>query len=147
MTLKQWESNGWLKKHKTSGEEIGNLLEIVKRDIKDAQEDAISDDWRFGVAYNAALKLCTILLYAEGYRPEKSLAHFRTIQSLPFILGDKKKSDAAYLDTCRSKRNTVEYDFVGGATAADADELINFAQELEKEVMTWLKKEHPALLE
>ena len=71
MTLKQWESNGWLKKHKTSGEEIGNLLEIVKRDIKDAQEDAISDDWRFGTAYNAALKLCTILLYAEGYRPEK----------------------------------------------------------------------------
>jgi hypothetical protein len=34
-------------------------------------------DIRFGIAYNAALKLCTILLYTEGYRPEKTLQHFR----------------------------------------------------------------------
>jgi hypothetical protein len=26
----------------------------------------------------AALKFCTILLYAEGYRPEKALQHYRT---------------------------------------------------------------------
>lgn len=34
-----------------------------------ARQDAagsISADWRFGIAYNAALKLCTILLYASG---------------------------------------------------------------------------------
>ena len=48
----------------------------------------ISADWRFGIAYNAALKLCTILLYAEGYRPEKTLQHYRTIQALPLILGN-----------------------------------------------------------
>lgn len=146
MTLRQWENNNWLKKHKTSIEEIGNLLEIVKRDMKDAQEDAISDDWRFGIAYNAALKLCAVLLYAEGYRPEKSLAHFRTIQALPFILGDNRKPDAEYLDACRAKRNTVEYDYVGGATASDADELIEFVRELEKDVLKWLKEQHPKLL-
>ena len=146
MTLKQWQSNGWLRSHKTSAEEVGNLLEIVKRDMKDAKEDAISADWRFGIAYNAALKLCTVLLYAEGYRPEKNLAHFRTLQALPFILGDKKKSDAEYLDACRAKRNTVEYDFVGGATEADADELVEFVHELEEEVLVWLKEYHPKLL-
>ncbi len=28
--------------------------------VKDAGEASISQDWRFGIAYNAALKLCTI---------------------------------------------------------------------------------------
>lgn len=85
MTLQQWASNGWLKPHKTSTEEIGNLLTIARRDMEDARKHAISDDWRFGIAYNAALKLCTILLYAEGYRPDKNLAHYRTLQALPII--------------------------------------------------------------
>jgi hypothetical protein len=66
MSLKQWEDNGWLKPHRTSGKEIKNLLDIVDRDILDAGS-AISTDWRFGIAYNAALKLCRILLSAEGY--------------------------------------------------------------------------------
>jgi hypothetical protein len=70
MSLKQWLEHGWLRKHQTSKKEIGNLLQIIERDLKDT-EGGISEDWRFGIAYNAALKLCTILLYAEGYRPEK----------------------------------------------------------------------------
>ena len=38
MTLKQWADNGWLKTHRTSREEMGNLLSIVERDLKDADE-------------------------------------------------------------------------------------------------------------
>lgn len=146
MTLRQWEDNGWLRKHTTSAEEIGNLLEIVERDIKDAVEESISADWRFGIAYNAALKLCTVLLFAEGYRTEKTLAHYRTLQALPLVLGDDRKTDAEYLDTCRAKRNTIEYDFVGGATDADADELIEFVKELEAVVLSWMNEQHPELL-
>lgn len=48
MTLRQWADNGWLKSHKTSAAEIGNLLAIVDRDLKDAVEGGISADWRFG---------------------------------------------------------------------------------------------------
>ena len=146
MSLKQWANSGWLRPHKTSAEEIGNLLAIVKRDMKDAAEDAISADWRFGIAYNAALKLCTILPYAEGYRPEKALAHYRTLQALPLVLGEPRKDDAAYLDACRAKRNTVEYDFVGGATDADADELMEFVEVLETDVLEWLQAQRPELL-
>lgn len=72
MTLKQWLDNGWLRPHKTTSQEIENLFMIVDRDLKDA-ETGISDDWRFGIAYNAVLKLCTILLYTEGFKAEKSL--------------------------------------------------------------------------
>lgn len=146
MTLSDWEKNGWLKPHKTSIQEIGNLLDIVKRDIKDANHSGLSSDWRFGIAYNAALKLCTILLFSSGFRPDKSLAHYRTIHALSQILGVDKDDDEAYLDTCRIKRNSVEYTSVGGVTNSDADELISYVNELKIEVLNWLNKNHPELL-
>ncbi len=117
---------------------------MVDRDLKDAGGD-ISADWRFGIAYNGGLKLCSILLYAEGYRPEKTLQHYRAIQALPLILGDRRKGDAEYLNACRSKRNILEYDYVGGVTERDADELIEFVKELKRDVVDWLKKYHPDL--
>lgn len=143
MTLKQWADNGWLKAHQTSADEIGNLLAIVDRDIKDAIEGGISADWRFGIAYNAALKLCTILLYAAGYKAERTLQHYRTIQALPLILGSERKADANYLNACRAKRNIVEYDYVGGVTGKNADELIDFVTTFKQDVETWLEKNHP----
>ena len=146
MTLKQWLENGWIRSHQTSSQEIANLLNIVRRDLSDARSNDVSDDWRFGIAHNAALKLCTILLYSEGFRPIQGLAHFRTIQALPLILGNERISDAAYLETCRIKRNHVEYDYVGGATKADADELIEFAVALQKDVLAWLKTRHAHLV-
>jgi hypothetical protein len=82
-------------------------------------------------------------MYTEGYRPEKTLAHYRTLQVLPLILGPEKNDDADYLDSCRTKRNIVEYDYVGGATNTDADELIEFVIDLKKDVMGWLKKSYP----
>lgn len=61
MSLKQWVDNGWLRPHQSSPQEIADIMAIVARDLGDA-EGHISADWRFGIAYNAALKLCTILL-------------------------------------------------------------------------------------
>jgi hypothetical protein len=132
--------------HRTSPEEIDNLLSIVDRDLADAQEEGISADWRFGIAYNPALKLCTILLYASGYRAERTLQHYRTIQAMPLILGKERERDVKYLDTCRMKRNVVEYDYVGGATENDANELVGFAADLREEVLIWIKHNHPQLL-
>lgn len=145
MSLKQWADNGWLNPHRTSREEISNLLNIVERDLTDAQAD-ISPDWRFGIAYNAALKLCRILLAAEGYRPSHTLQHYRTLAALPEILGNVRKADAEYLDDCRKKRNIVEYDYVGGASESDADELIVFVKAFKDDVITWLQKHHPELI-
>jgi hypothetical protein len=145
MSLKQWLNNGWLRAHKTSKNEIENLMMIVERDLKDAKE-GISDDWRFGITYNAALKLCTVLLYAEGFKAERTLQHYRTIQALPLILGPERRDDANYLDTCRSKRNIVEYDYVGAVTENDVNELIEFTKELKNDVYDWLKRQHPAFI-
>lgn len=147
MSLQDWLNNKWLRPHKTSPDEIGNLMGIVDRDIQDANFREVSADWRFGIAYNAALKLCTILLYAKGFMPERGLAHYRTIQALPLILGNEREEDKTYLDACRIKRNKVEYDYSGGVTHAEADELTQFVIELKDDVKKWLKDNYPDLIQ
>jgi hypothetical protein len=37
MSLKNWLINGWLVEHKTTSQEIEDLLELSERDIKDCQ--------------------------------------------------------------------------------------------------------------
>ena len=145
MTLKDWLENRWLKPHRVNHKEVAGLLSIVDRDIKDAGA-ALSADWRFAIAYNAALKLCTILLHAEGYRAAHDLQHYRTIAAMPLILGDSKAADAEYLDTCRKKRNIVEYERAGSISVTEADELLAFAIEFRGLVTNWLKNTHPALI-
>jgi len=56
MTLQKWLEYGWLRSHKYSQKEITDLFQIIDRDLRDASGN-ISADWRFGIAYNAALKL------------------------------------------------------------------------------------------
>ncbi|MEW5910914.1 MAG: hypothetical protein AB1659_14010, partial [Thermodesulfobacteriota bacterium] len=75
--------------------------------------------------------------------PTHTLQHYRSIAALPLILGSGKKADADYLENCRKKRNVVEYDYVGGASTKDAEELIEFVNELGDEVLMWLKAKHP----
>ena len=146
MSLENWSKNGWLRPYRTSPSQIAELFTIADRDLEDASTARLSADWQFGIAYNAALKLCTILLYAEGYRPEKNLAHFRTLQALPLIMGEELRDDADYLDSCRAKRNTAEYDVAGAVSPEEARELVEYATELRRTVQTWLKNHHPELL-
>lgn len=146
MNLQSWKMSGWLRPHQTNRQQIADLLAIVERDLEDASTARLSTDWQFAIAYNASLKLCTILLYAEGYRPERNLAHYRTLQALALILGKDRQSDADYLNTCRSKRNLVEYDMAGRTSAEEAKELLEFSKELHGDVMLWLEKRHPSYL-
>ena len=144
MSLQDWVKAGWLRPHRPTPDQIAGQLALVDRDLKDAGRD-VSADWQFNIAYNAALQLCSILLNAEGWRPERNLAHYRTLQSLPLILGSDLQNDADYLETCRSKRNKTEYDAIGQVTSTEAKELADFAKKLRSEVLAWLKEKHPEL--
>lgn len=142
--MKQWENNGWLKQETSSRNEIQNLFVIIERDLIDSRE-SVSFDWQFGIAYNAALKLCTILLRSEGYRTVSGNHHYRTIMSLTEVLGPKWKVKADYLNACRMKRNTLEYDYAGCVTGGDIEELLEFLKGFNRNVQSWLRTEHPDL--
>jgi hypothetical protein len=85
MSFEDWVKNGWLEVHKSSKEEIANLLGIVERDLKDSKAKDVSNDWRFAIAYNAALQAATAALAAAGYRATRDSHHYRVIQSLSLL--------------------------------------------------------------
>ena len=66
--------------------------------------------------------------------------------ALPLILGKEKESEAQYLNVSRSKRNIVEYDYVGGVSKDEAEELISFVTAFRKEIVQWLKENHSEFL-
>lgn len=119
---------------------------IVQRDLQDATDGTISQDWQFGIAYNAALKLCTILLHVSGYRPGKGQSgHNYALRALPYILGPDHQKHADYLNSCREKRNTAEYDHVGRVSKREVADLIEFTRTYSDEVLRWLNATHPKL--
>jgi len=134
MSLDNFISRGILVKQESSEQEINDLFKIVERDILDSKASEVSYDWQFGIAYNAALKLATILIRHSGYRVKGQGHHMNTIALIPFFLGTKTKEYRDYLDTCRRKRNSVEYDCVGGATKNDVEELQDFVLEFKEKV-------------
>ena len=146
MSLKDWLDNGWLKPHQTDRQEITNLLGIVERDLTDAMLEGLSVDWKFGIAYNAALKLCTIMLYTQGYRPENALAHYRTIMALKEIGDGSWEEYAIYLNACRMQRNIMEYDKSNVITADEATKIIDFSRRFHVEVKNYLQQKYPHLL-
>ena len=130
---------GQLAREESSQREIDELFLIVDRDLKDCQAEFLSEDWQFGIAYNAALKLATILIRAHGYRVRGNGFHLNTIQLIPEFLGKKHIHLSIYLESCRRKRNLLEYDSVGGVTAEEVRELQEFVVELRELVIKKLK--------
>ncbi|HUV73023.1 MAG TPA: hypothetical protein VMW79_01820 [Anaerolineae bacterium] len=74
-------AEGNLRRHRTSAREIADLLTLVDRDLADAAVEEVSADRRFAIAYEAALQLATITLYAAGYETHGTGHHFNTFQA------------------------------------------------------------------
>jgi len=144
VTLNDWLNSGWLKPHQTSKEEIQNLLKIVERDLSDAQISNVSNDWRFAMAYNAALQVCTIALYCKGYKVARGQSeHYRTIQSLPLTLGKEYTHLRDFLNNCRAKRNVSDYDMAGSVSTVEVDELMEVASQLYDKIKIWINDHCP----
>ena len=142
MNLKDLLNQGKLRAHKTSKKEINNLLAIIRRDIKDSKIEDLSPDRRFACAYNAVLQLATIILYCNGYKPEGTGHHFTVFQTMKIIMGNNYYELADYFDSCRSKRNITDYDYVGAISDAEAEELIEEAEIFLDLTLNWLKKNY-----
>lgn len=145
MSLSAWLKNGWLIEHRPSRLETSHLLDLVDRDLADCRNAALSKDWRFNIAYNAALQCAKAALAAAGYSAAKGGHHYRVILSLEHTAGLDKKAVVA-LDAFRKKRNTSEYNHAGAVTDKELDELTALAENLRKLVERWIRSEHPELV-
>jgi hypothetical protein len=142
MSLQDWLRHGWLKEHKTSRQEVADLFAVADRDLSACQTPKLVPDWKFNIAYNAALQLATAALAAAGYQAERSSQHYRVIQSLEFTLG----TDAATirkLDVFRKKRNITDYERADTVSEREADDMRRLAEKLRREVEMWIRRSHP----
>ena len=147
MSLSEWYKNGWLKAHETTAREIADLLALAARDLRDCQRaQGLSDDWRFSIAYNAALQASCAALAACGYAvPKGDSNHYRVIQALAFTVGlDASEIDT--LDGYRKKRSMSIYDAAGVISDAEAKRIVPFAADLVTRITQWLRDEHPELM-
>lgn len=82
MTLQRYKENSWIRDHESSADEIETLFAIADRDIQQSQTAGLLPEWRFDIAYNAALQSAVAALAAAGYRAERQNKHMRIIECL-----------------------------------------------------------------
>src|ERR1051325_3857720 len=144
MSLENWRKLGWLKQHASSRQEIADLFAIADRDLEACQTPGLVADWRFNIAYNAALQVAAAALAASGFVAERSNHHFRVIHSLEFTIA----LDAATIrkfDVFRKKRNLSDYERADAISNLEAAEVRKFAIALRTSVQSWIAKQHPDL--
>lgn len=143
--MKDWLRRGWLSEHQSSREEISGLLRLVERDLHACRTAGLATDWRFNIAYNAALQAARAALAAAGYRAAREAHHHRVIQSLAFTI----RADPEFvgrLDAFRKKRNLASYEFGGAISEQETEEVVALAQELRARVGQWIRAHYPGLL-
>ena len=146
-----WNSlvaNRTVQTHTTSQQEIENLRELVNRDLKDADLDGLSDDRRFATAYNAVLQLSKMAIACAGYRVSTGLGHHqKTFEAAKIALGTSiAQSLTDYFETCRRKRNNIDYDSAEVVSETEAKELLEKAREFQTLVENWIAQHYPAYL-
>ncbi len=144
MSLQDWLNDGWVKTQKSSSREIKNLMSIANRDLNQSQLAGLSNDTRLTIAYNAALQCCAAALAASGYRVSHEAHHYRLIQSLSFTL-NLDNSVIKLLDDFRKKRNISDYQRAGTVSAQEAKEMYELALQLRRQVVEWIRNNHPEL--
>jgi uncharacterized protein (UPF0332 family) len=122
---------------------LHDLHAVVERDLLDAKIPELSADRRFATAYNAVLQLATMVIACEGYRVVGLGHHQTTLRAFEVAMGAQASALAAYFETCRRKRNQVDYDMANVATESEAEDLVQKAEEFSGLVKSWIQRHHP----
>ncbi|MNZ82341.1 hypothetical protein D3C78_1010370 [compost metagenome] len=126
---------------------VGKLLSAARRNLTDARLEAVSADTRFDAAYRVIMQCAMLGLLANGYRTSTSQPghHQTAIQALPKSMG-VAADRVVVLDVLRRKRNLSDYD---GEPVAEAllKTCIDEAEKLLEHTETWLRQQHPELLD
>ena len=89
------------------------------------------------------LQLSKIVIACAGYRVAGVGHHLTTFEASELAMGPAVSELALYFDTCRRKRNQVDYDSAHAASGTETVELIRKAGEFRDMVEAWIRKHHP----
>jgi hypothetical protein len=116
-----------VQRHTPSRYELDGLCAVVARDLSDAQVPGLSADRQFATAYNAVLQLAKMAIACAGYRVVGQGHHVTTFEAVKLAMGHRVASLANYFETCRRKRNMLDYDMANVATGTEVRELLEKA--------------------
>ena len=132
--------------HTTSKLELDALRAVIERDLHDASIPGLSADRAFATAYNAALQTSKMAIACAGYRVVAMKGHHQvSLQAAELAIGPSVSRLLVYFDTCRRKRNTVDYDLANVVSETEASELFLKAQEFKNAVESWIALTYPNL--
>jgi len=118
----------------------------VARDLADATVAGLSADRRFATAYNAALLAANMAIACAGYRVTAKTGHHKiSFDSMKLALGTGADKYVDYFETCRRKRNVIDYTRSHVATETEAREITEKATEFYEFVETWIDSNFPTL--
>ena len=110
MTWKKLLGGHDIQPHRTSKKELDDMRALVARDLADAGIAGLSADRRFATAYNAALQAANMAIACAGYRVTAKTGHHKmTFYGANIALGSVADKYADYFETCRRKRNAIDY--------------------------------------
>src|SRR5712692_2920971 len=138
MSWQQLLHNRRVQAHTTSRRELDGLRAIVARDLKDARVSGLSTDRQFATAYNAVLQLAKMAIACAGYRVVGTGHHQTTFEAVELAMGPTVANLASYFDTCRRKRNILDYDNAQVVTESEAQELVQQAEAFRTLVEQWM---------
>ena len=126
--------------------DVRKLLTAARRNLADAQVEAVSPDNRFDAAYKCIMQCAMLGLWANGYRtPTSQPGHHQTsIQCLTLTMAVSRPT-VIVLDALRKRRNVSDYegDPVTEATLASC---LDEATSLLRHTKAWLREHRPELL-
>jgi hypothetical protein len=134
-----------IRPHTTSKRELDDLRSVIARDLADAAIPSLSADRRFATAYNAALQAAAMAVACASYRVAGQGHHQATFEAMELAIGPRASALAAYFDTCRRKRNVVDYDAADVITDTEAADILDEAENLRQLVESWITANHPHL--
>lgn len=145
MSLSALLASKRIERHLTSSNELAGLRKLIARDMADAAVPGLSADRRFATVYNAVLQLSKLALACAGYRVSTTLPghHQTTFEAAGFLLGAAARRLTDYFETCRRKRNWIDYDSAEVTTESQAAELLERATQYQSLVEGWIAKNHP----
>ena len=130
-----------IKRHKTSRQELADLRNVVERDcgtrgLKFYRLTAVSplpttpcSNWQ---KWPSPVQAIVSPIWGTIRRP----------LALELAMGRSVSDLAAYFDTCRRKRNQVDYDLAHAVTETEMEELIENAKEFRRLVEQWISKHY-----
>ena len=147
MTWQQLLNAHRVRPHATSQRELDDLRALIDHDLHDAGVVGLSTDRSFATSYNAALQSAKMAVACAGYRVVAKQGHHQAgFAAAGLAIGPSVAGLIAYFETCRRKRNLLDYDAANIVSDTEAAEILEKVREFKQEVEDWIANNHPGLV-